>query len=242
MIDQFFLGDTDEEIADLRVIRMALDQLGRSAELLGGDQMVEFRVARYHLQQLLDQGEQRGGFLTGGVTFCALQPMRSIPARIICLVGMGDQDFPRPSQSPGFDRMAHDRKCGDRSTRDDDKYTFLEALISARERLYLSYVGRSAIDNAEIPPSVLVSELLDYLDQAFVFPNQKNAREWIVIEHRLHAFSPRYFSTGKPKDCSATRKRTPQRAAVCAPIRINPYPIFSLTRFPSLAKKHVASS
>ena len=99
VVNQFFPGDTDEEIADLRVIRMALDQLGRSAELLGGDQMVEFRVARYHLQQLLDQGEQRGGFLTGGVTFCALQPMRSIPARIICLVGMGDQDFPRSSQS-----------------------------------------------------------------------------------------------------------------------------------------------
>ncbi len=198
VIDQFFLGDTDEEIADLRVIRMALDQLRRSAELVGGDQMVEFRVARYHLQQLLDQGEQRGGFLTGGVTFCALQPMRSIPARIICLIGMGDQDFPRSSQAPGFDLMAHNRKCGDRSTRDDDKYTFLEALNSARERLYLSFVGRSAIDNAEIPPSVLVSELLDYLDQAFVFPNEKTARECIVIEHRLHAFSPWYFG-GKAK-------------------------------------------
>jgi exodeoxyribonuclease V gamma subunit len=194
VIDPFFLGDTDEEIANLRVIRMALDQLRRSAELVGGDQMVEFAVARYHLQQLLDQGEQRGGFLTGGVTFCALQPMRSIPARIICLIGMGDQDFPRPLQAPGFDLMAHDRKCGDRSTRDDDKYTFLEALNSARDRLYLSYVGRSAIDNAEIPPSVLVSELLDYLDQGFVFPNEKTARECIVIEHRLHAFSPWYFS------------------------------------------------
>ena len=193
VIDQFFLGDTDEEIADLRLIRMVLDQLRRSAELVGGDQMVEFRVARYHLQQLLDQGEQRGGFLTGGVTFCALQPMRSIPARIICLVGMGDQDFPRPSHTPGFDLMAHDRKRGDRSTRDDDKYTFLEAINSARERLYLSYVGRSAIDNAEIPPSVLVSELLDYLDQAFVFSNQMTARKSIVVEHRLHAFSPRYF-------------------------------------------------
>ena len=198
VIEQFFLGDTDEEISDLRVIRMALDQLGRSAELAGGDQMVEFRVIHYHLQQLLDQGEQRGGFLAGGVTFCALQPMRSIPARIICLLGMGDQDFPRPSQAPAFDRMARHRACGDRSTREDDKYIFLEALISARERLYLSYVGRSAIDNAAIPPSVLVSELLEYLDQAFAFPNQQNACEWIITEHRLHAFSPWYFD-GKSK-------------------------------------------
>jgi exodeoxyribonuclease V gamma subunit len=192
VIDQFFLGDTDEEIADLGVIRMALDHFRRSA-LTAGDQKVEFCVARYHLQQLLDQGEQRGGFLTGAVTFCAFQPMRSIPARLICLVGMGDQDFPRPSSSLGFDLMAIDRKCGDRSTRNDDKSIFLEALNSARERLYLSYVGRSAIDNQEVPPSVLVSELLDYLDQAFLFPNRKKARDWLVSEHPLHAFSPRYF-------------------------------------------------
>jgi exodeoxyribonuclease V gamma subunit len=193
VIDQFFLADEAEDISDLRVIRMALDQLRRTAKLVGGKQKVEFRVARYHLQQLLDQGEQRGGFLTGGVTFCAIQPMRSIPARIICLVGMGDQDFPRQSHAPGFDLMAHDRKCGDRTTRDDDRYAFLEALISARERLYISYVGRSPIDNEEIPPSMLVSELLDYLDLAFAFSNKKNAREWITNEHRLHSFSPRYF-------------------------------------------------
>jgi exodeoxyribonuclease V gamma subunit len=194
VIDQFFLGDTDEEIADLRIIRMTLEQLRRSAEVVGGDQMVEFRVARYHLQQLLDQGEQRGGFLTGGVTFSAFQPMRSIPARVICLIGMGDQDFPRSTPPVGFDLMASDPKCGDRSTRNDDKYSFLEAVNSARQRLYISYVGRSAVDNQEIPPSVLISELLDYLDQALAFPNQKKAREWVVIEHRLHAFSPQYFN------------------------------------------------
>jgi exodeoxyribonuclease V gamma subunit len=198
VIDQFFLADEAADIADLRVIRMALEQLRRTARLVGGNQKVEFRVARYHLQQLLDQSEQRGGFLTGGVTFCAIQPMRSIPARIICLLGMGDQDFPRQSHAPGFDLMAHHRKCGDRSIRDDDRYTFLEALISARERLYISYVGRSPIDNEDISPSVLVSELLDYLDQAFLFPNQQNARQWIINEHRLHSFSPRYFD-GKTK-------------------------------------------
>ena len=193
MIEQFFLADTAEEIAHLRVVRMTLDQVHRTAGLAGGDQPVEFRVMRHHLQQLLDQSEQRGGFLTGGVTFCALQPMRSIPARVICLVGMGDRDFPRQSHVPGFDLMARERRCGDHSSRDDDRYTFLEALISTRERLYISYVGRSVIDNEEMPPSVLVSELLNYLDRAFVFPDKKSARDWVVTEHRLHSFSPRYF-------------------------------------------------
>lgn len=194
VIDQLFLGETQEEVADLRLIRTALDQLHWSAELAGSDQEVEFRVVRYHLGQLLDRGEQRGGFLTGGVTFCALQPMRSIPARVICLVGMGDQAFPRQVQAAGFDLMACEPRCGDRSVRDDDRYIFLEALISAREKFYCSYVGRSLVDNAEIPPSVLLSELLDYLDKAFLFPGGKTARDFVVTEHRLHAFSPQYFS------------------------------------------------
>jgi exodeoxyribonuclease V gamma subunit len=193
LIEQFFLADTVEEVADLRVVRLVLDQLRRTAEQAGNEEKIEFRVVRYYLQQSLDQGEQRGGFLTGGVTFCALQPMRSIPARIICLIGMGDQDFPRQSRTPGFDLMADDRKCGDRSVRDDDRYIFLEALLSARERLYISYLGRSAIDNEEIPPSVLVSELLDYLDQSLAFPGRKSSREWLLTDHRLHSFSPRYF-------------------------------------------------
>jgi exodeoxyribonuclease V gamma subunit len=215
VIDQYFLADETEDISGLRLIRMALDQLRRTAKLVGGDQKVEFRVVRYHLQQLLDQGEQRGGFLTGGVTFCAIQPMRSVPARIICLVGMGDQDFPRRSQAQGFDLMARDRRCGDHSMRDDDRYAFLEALISARERLYISYVGRSAIDNEEIPPSVLVSELLDYLNQSFVFPNKRNARDWLTSEHRLHSFSLRYFNGSDKRLFSYSESNAAASRSLC---------------------------
>lgn len=196
--DRFFPSDTPEEVGDLRLIRTALEHLRRVAELTGGDQKVEFRAVRHHLSQLLEETGQRGGFLTGGVTFCALKPMRSIPARVLCLVGMDDQAFPRQSGAPEFDLMARDRKCGDPSPRDDDRYSFLEAIISARELFYISYIGRSAIDNGEIPPSVLVSELLDYLDQAFVFPDKKKTRDFIVREHRLHAFSPRYFDGKNP--------------------------------------------
>ena len=72
----------------------------------------------------------------------------------------------------------------------------LLTLLSAQEKLSISYVGRSAVHNKEIPPSVVVSELLDYLDQAFAFPEKKSAKEFVLIEHPLHAFSPRYFLIG----------------------------------------------
>ena len=187
LLARFFPTDS------LQPIRVALEKLRQTARWLDQDPLVDFHVIRYYLAQLLDQSEQRGGFLTGAVTFCALQPMRSIPARVIALIGMGDQSFPRPAAVQGFDLMAAKRKCGDRCPREDDRYTFLEALNSARDLLYISYVGRSIVHNTEIPPSVLVSELCDYLDHAFAFPEGKTARQFLTTHHRLHAFSPRYF-------------------------------------------------
>ena len=80
---------------------------------------------------------------------------------------------------------------GDRNRRNDDKYLFLEALLSARNRLYVSYVGQSIQDNTRIPPSVLVSELIDYIKDGFGF-----FEDQIVTLHRLQAFSPEYFKPG----------------------------------------------
>jgi exodeoxyribonuclease V gamma subunit len=192
--DRFFVATTPAEVADLRIIQTALDQLRRVSALAVGNRKVAFRAVRHYVAGLLDDTEQRGGFLTGGVTFCALKPMRSIPARVIGLLGMDDQAFPRQPVAPGFDLMARERRCGDRSPRDDDRCSFLEAIVSARAHLHVSYTGWSVIDNEEIPPSVLVSELLDYLDQAFEFPGKQDARAFVTTGHRLHAFSSLYFN------------------------------------------------
>jgi exodeoxyribonuclease V gamma subunit len=130
--------------------------------------------------------------MTGGVTFCAMLPMRSIPFKIICLVGMNSDTFPRDTQPLSFDLIAQHPRPSDRSRRNDDKYLFLESIISARDKLYISYVGQSIQDNSRMPPSVLVSELLDTIEKGFELPGKK-IREHVVHYHRLQAFSPHYF-------------------------------------------------
>src|SRR4029077_18271246 len=135
---------------------------------------------------------QRGVFFTGAVTFCALKPARSIPARLICLLGMDDEVFPRRLHRTQFDLMLQ-KRLGDPSARGDERYAFLETLISAGDALYLCHVGRSIVHNEEIPPSVVISELFDYLDQGFRFPGSVSARKYLKIEHPLQAFSPLYF-------------------------------------------------
>ena len=161
----------------------------------------------------------RGGgrFLAGRVTFCAMVPMRSVPFQVVCLIGLNDGSYPRSRRAPGFDLMSEDIRIGDRSRRDDDRYLFLEAIVSARRVLYLSYVGQSNRDNAPLPPSVLVSELLDYAERGFAPPEGEGAlRDRLVTRHPLHAFSPRYFRGGadgsqlfsySEEFCEASRRR-----------------------------------
>ena len=111
------------------------------------------------IEGLEDKGlNQR--FLAGRVNFATLMPMRAIPFRYVCLLGMNDGDYPRSRPPVDFDLMGKDYRPGDRSRREDDRYLFLEALLSAREQLYISWVGRSIKDNVVRPASVLVAQLL----------------------------------------------------------------------------------
>ena len=137
-------------------------------------------------------------FLTGGVTFCTSMPLRSVPFEVVCLLGMNDGDFPRQGRRDDFDLMAlaGQQRPGDRSRRDDDRYLMLEALLSARRMLSISWSGRSARDNGEQPPSVLVSQLRDYLDASWRGTDGQAVTRSRTTAHPLQPFSRRYFEGG----------------------------------------------
>jgi exodeoxyribonuclease V gamma subunit len=238
VIEQFIDPAGDEELRDVRFLRMTIDRLRTLGEDVKGE--VDFRLLRQYLTEQLGAMEHRGSFFQGSVTFCALKPVRSIPARVVCLLGINDQVFPRRPQATQFDLIAQSPRAGDPSARHDDRYSFLATLLSAREKLSISYVGRSAIHNKEIPPSVVVSELLDYLDKAFEFPGKQPAREFVLTEHPLHAFSPRYFSSAgidkrlfsySEANAEASRSITTMREPKMPPFITDPLPqIEELTR------------
>lgn len=199
MIDQFFDPIGEDDVRDVRFLRMIVDQL-RTLSGKDANDDVDYPVVREYLEGRVATKEQRGNFFSTGITFCALKPARGIPARVICLLGINDQIFPRRAEPSQFDLMAHASKLGDPSPRQDDRYSFLQAILAAKEKLIISYVGRSAIHNQHIPPSVVVSELLDYASQACVFPGDKSAKEFLFTEHPLQAFSPRYFAEARESD------------------------------------------
>ena len=226
-LEAFFQPD-ESQVPETLLIRSTLRELASKAAEAGCVEPVDLAVILESLNQLLAEDRFGSGFITGGVTFCALKPMRSIPFKVICLIGMNDGAFPRTDRHLSFDLMAQKPRLGDRSLRADDRYLFLETLLSARERLHISYVGQSIRDNSEAPPSVLVSELLDYVAQAYELPGQ-DIREgltcWCGIACRRSA---RPTSRRRMGGCSATRPRTAGPATAGRPPALCQPP--SLTR------------
>jgi len=160
------------------------------------DEAVPLAVLREAWLGALDEPTLNHQFVSGGVTFCTLMPMRAVPFRVVCLLGMNDGDFPRRAPKADFDLLAQPgmARPGDRSRRDDDRYLMLEAVLAAREKLYISWVGRNVRDNSEQPPSVLVSQLRDYLLKGWgMAADGLHAR---TTEHALQPFSRRYFEDG----------------------------------------------
>ena len=179
----FDLDSSDEKASD--VLHATLEKLTEDATQSGFKQSVGLPVVRSWLQRKLKLPPSFG-LLSGGVTFCSMMPMRCIPSRVVCLIGMNDNAYPREEPSISFDLLKRHPRRGDYSLRCDDRHLFLEAILSAREKFYISYVGQSARSGETLPPSPLISELLDCLSTMC----GKDLEPTWVARHPLQPFSP----------------------------------------------------
>lgn len=138
----------------------------------------------------------RSNFRTGTLTMCTMHPMRSIPHRVVCLLGVDDGVFPRRRRVDGDDIAALDERVGDPDPRSEDRQLLLDAVMSAREHLVVVYAGSDPRTGTAVPPAVPVGELLDALDVTARARDGKQVREAVTVRHRLQPFDPANFSPG----------------------------------------------
>jgi len=184
-VQQLFGDEYRDELVELRTIIAELSETITAFH----DGEVGFEVIRHWLNQSARESRSSSGFLRGQLTFCSMLPMRSIPFKVVCLIGLNDGVFPKNESHATFDLLGQHTRPGDRSPRADDRYQFLEALLAARSHLYLSYIGQSVRSNEEIPPSVVVTEFLEVLEIGYGVV----AKDF-VVKHPLHPFSRKYFA------------------------------------------------
>lgn len=196
MLEQFFHKVEGHDLLLLNRFRRQLEQWLDDTLAAGLEQQpMPLNIVKDVLLEGLDEGGLNQRFLAGKVNFATLMPMRAIPFRKVCLLGMNDGDYPRSRPPVDFDLMAQDYRPGDRSRREDDRYLFLEAMLSAREQLYISWVGRSIRDDSPRPPSVLVGQLQDHLDSLWHVQGQPDMTLTAALTtcHPLQPFSRDYF-------------------------------------------------
>ena len=256
LLEALFAVDEDDaaEVRGLAVIRRALADLERETNNASLTSALALATVAEYLRDRLLSVDEAPGYLSGRVTFCTLVPMRAIPFRLVCLLGMNDGDFPRHAPPVAFDLLARTAaqsldenarasdvaideatrafssaarpRKGDRSRGAEDRQMFLDALLSARDALYVSYVGASDRDNAARNPSVVVSELIDYVDAHFrpaTDATDALLMTALATRHRLQPFSSRYFGGGAPRVMDARLfsydKRWLPRAATASTAR-----------------------
>lgn len=194
LVERFFKATDDNTQGLLERVLAPLEDWLSDCQSAQFDAPLALSVVRSHWLAQMDASSLQRRFIGGGVQFATLMPMRAIPFKVVCLLGMNDGAYPRAPTPRNFDLMSQAGlgRAGDRARREDDRYLFLEAVLSARQCLYVSWQGRRASDHAVLPASVLVGQLMDHLNQC----HQRQGSSGAAFEARLQplqAFSSRYF-------------------------------------------------
>ncbi len=168
--------------------RLLDDVAGEAGEHATPLSLTELRAL---LAERLQGRPTRANFRTGHLTICTLVPMRSVPHRVVCLLGLDDGAFPRRSPRDGDDLTLADPHVGDRDVRTEDRQLLLDALLAARERLLITYAGKDERTNLDKPPAVPVGELLDTIERTAPGVD-------VVVHHPLQPFDPRNFQAIEP--------------------------------------------
>ncbi|MEO8944318.1 MAG: exodeoxyribonuclease V subunit gamma, partial [Ginsengibacter sp.] len=176
---------TDEDYA---LLLNQLENYNTINELF--DEEISYEVFIYNFLPTLSCATRSKAFAGGGITFCSLIPMRSIPFKVVALLGMNFDKFPRKDKKISFNLIEKERRKGDRNIKLNDNHLFLETLLSAQQYLFISYTGQNVKDNSTLPPSLLIDELMDFIESASTDPDK--VREQLITKQPLHGFSKKY--------------------------------------------------
>ncbi|MEO8743156.1 MAG: exodeoxyribonuclease V subunit gamma, partial [Lysobacteraceae bacterium] len=207
--DIFRIDPTDRDAVETRAMLLRfIRALASEPAESGLDPDLDFSVVRDLLLAQIAATPERQRFLMGGATFCGMVPQRAIPFRIVAVLGLNDGEFPRASSDGGIDLMMKHPRMGDRDVRSDDRYLFLQTVMSARVALHLSWIGEGVRDGKPRNPAAPLAELLAALDAAAGLcasdddanadaPGSRKRRPWLV-RHPLQPFDARYFDGSDP--------------------------------------------
>lgn len=199
-LDDHLLADpTDADDTHVfEALRARIGALRSDAQAVGCDPLLGLDAITELVEQAMQAAPPGQRFLRGGMTVCGMVPQRAVPFKVIAVLGLDEGAFPRQVSGGHLDLMAEHPRLGDRDVRSDDRWLFLQTLMSARQRLHLSYVGQNVRDGKPRNPAEPVADLLDVLErEAGLAPTDGQGPWWVA--HPLQAFDPAYYAASDPR-------------------------------------------
>jgi exodeoxyribonuclease V gamma subunit len=201
-LDALFLPDLDDSRAleAMDQLRALLRALASEPGELGLDPLLSFPVVKQWIEERLAAVPERQRFLAGGITVCGMVPQRAIPFRVVAVLGLNEGEYPRNDVDAGLDPIGRAglRRLGDRDVRSDDRYLFLETLMSARDALHLSFVAFDDVGGSARNPAAPLAELMAALPPGDTEDGKARAPAWRV-DHKLQPFHADYFNGSDPR-------------------------------------------
>jgi len=231
---------TDVRPADRWQHAHAYGELARLEER-AGDAALQSTLSLTEVRALLADAFRgragRANFRTGTLTVASLLPMRAVPHRVVCLLGMDDGVFPRRTTPDGDDLTTSRRRIGDPDPRGEDRQLFLDAVCSASQTLVVLHSAVDPRNGTALRPAVPVEALLETLAATARTGDGRPVREHLVVEHPLQPFGPANFAasgtgTSRPfsfdraalQGARAQRGRPLPAAAPYADVLLDPLP------------------
>lgn len=191
-------GADEAEQTALQDLRQSFDCLSTASHCIQ-DEELGWMTLREVLLAELTQASARQPFLAHGVTFCGMVPLRAVPFKVVCMLGMDDGAFPRQDSHGDFNLLRQNPRLGDISVRDDDRLLFLQSIMAAQQVFYISYTGQDVASGDALAPAPIVGEWLDFLQQQHFSGLSREAFESkLIAQQPMHPFSPSLYGQSPP--------------------------------------------
>ncbi|MSO87646.1 MAG: exonuclease V subunit gamma [Acidimicrobiia bacterium] len=194
--DQLFATERGGEWQAAKLANL-FEDIAQQAAIGGQPSAVDLTLAevRALIGRRLQDTAGRAEFFRGGITVTSLTPLRGLPHRVVCLLGVDESAF--TSGAPdGDDLTSLAPEIGDRDRRAETRQALLDAVLAAEDHLIITRTGHSVVTNQPVPPAVAVAELREAVAATIADGKRQEAMAAIEIAHPRQGYDERNFRPG----------------------------------------------
>ncbi|XBC44247.1 MAG: exodeoxyribonuclease V subunit gamma [Buchnera aphidicola (Schlechtendalia peitan)] len=172
-LQDFFIND-DSEKQEIIFIKKQWNKIIDPGIRENYKGKISIKILKNELLNYNSQKINIHGCFSGKVTFCNGFKLRSIPFKVICILGMHEKFVIQKTSTSNLSLMYQYPRICDPHRPNKYKYLFLETLLSTKKFLLISYYKNSEHTNSIHEQSLIINQLFLYISKNFYISKKYN--------------------------------------------------------------------